>query len=112
MPMSSPSASSATTALTCIGLPKKDELMIVSPQMVSGVSPSPSLAVLILVGVMGRPTLSQKALLTTLSAVHPVSRMRSSLADFDGSRLLVTSTGSDGEGLTLSLLLDIVGASS
>ena len=83
--------------------------MNVSPSMVNGVSPSPSLAVLTFVGVMGRPILSQKPLLTTLSAVHPESRMRSSFADFDGSWLLVTSTGRDGEGLTLTLLLVMVG---
>ena len=82
--------------------------MNVSPSMVNGVSPSPSLAVLTFVGVMGRPILSQKSLLTTPSAVHPESRMRSSFADFDGSWLLVTSTGRDGEGLMLSLLLVMV----
>ena len=82
--MSIPSASFVTTALMFIVFPMKDEFMDVSPSMVICVSPSPSLAVLTFVGVMGRPRLSQKSLFTTLSAVHPESRTRSSLAYFDG----------------------------
>ena len=57
--------------------------MVVSPRMVSEVLPSPSLAFVMFVGVMGRPTFLQNDELTTHADVHPVSHMRSSLEDFD-----------------------------
>ena len=61
--------------------------------MVSEVLPSPSLASVIFVGVIGRPTFLQKAVLTVHADVHPVSHTRSSVVDFDGSNSLVISTG-------------------
>ena len=81
---------------------------MVSPRMVSEVLPSPSLASVIFVGVMGRPIFLQKAVLIVHADVHPVSHIRYSVADFYGSNSLVISTGSDGVGLTLTLLLCMV----
>ena len=57
---------------------------MVSPRMVSEVLPSPSLAFVMLVGVMGRPTFLQKAVLIVHADVHPVSHIRSAVADFMG----------------------------
>ena len=74
-------------------------LIMVSPRMVSEVLPSPSLASVMFVGVMVRPTFLQKAVLTVHADVHPVSHTRSSVTDFDGSNSLVISTGSDGVAL-------------
>ena len=77
-------------------------LIKVSPRMVSEVLPSPSLASVMFVGEMLRPTSLQKAVLTVHAEVHPVSHTRSTVTDLDVSSSLDMHTGSDGVGLTHS----------
>ena len=99
------SISSATTALILILFPRYEVFIVVSHLMVREVAPSPSLALVMFVGDMGRPIFLHRAVLAAHAEVHPVSRMRSSLEDSDLSWSLVITTDSDGDGQHLTLLL-------
>merc|ERR1719369_2114029 len=103
IPMMRSSTSSTTIALILIWLPRYVVFMVVSPRMVREVLPSQSMPFVMFKGDMGRPIFLHRAVLAAHVAVVPVSKMRSSLEDFDLSWSLVITTDSDGDGQILTL---------